>query len=538
MPQVPSPIADSPIGKIDDSHHAGHKRFFSSTLVVGLLAFTLYAATGSRGVLWQDSGMFHLRVFHGDYVGDLGLALSHPLYILLARGFAALIHFGDHAWRVNLFSGLAAAVTVANVFLVVAWLTGRQSPALLAAVSLALAHTFWFHAAVAEVYALYTALLSVELVCLTGYGRTQNPRWLYALALANGLALSDHNFALLVLFCYVVLTVYLLAQKTIRLSNVIIMVFAWILGALPFAALILQQLLVGQSVPDVIRSALFGNFQEAVLNLHISYGRSLLFILLNFSTPNLLLAIPGIAWFWRSTTTHPHPMLRIVSRTMLLMFAVFLIFAIRYRVPDQYAFFMPAYVLVALAIGLGADRFFITRPKWMTISLICTLLPIAAYALSPSLIQRRHIIIPGVTREVPFRDEYRYFLQPWKCNDRGPEEFVEAIRDKIPPGSLILADSTTLRPLLYYQQIKNSLTQYAVYLQEEKKESGGSIELACLQSLRDDVPPCLTSGNLDSILAGGNVYIVTPQPGYCPPWLLDHCRFEPAFPLYRILPRP
>jgi hypothetical protein len=502
---------------------------------VGALAFVLYAATAARGALWQDSGMFHMRVFLADYLGGLGLALSHPLYILLARGFASLVHFGDYAWRVNLFSALAAAVTIANIFLVVAWLTRRWTPALLAAVTLALAHTFWARAVIAEVLTLYTALLSFELLCLAGYCRKQNPRWLFALFFFNGLALADHNFALLALFCYSILTVYWLANKTIRPYHCLIMALCWIVGALPFEILIVRQLFAGDSILAVIRSALFGNFQDAVLNVKIPYARVPLYILLNFPTPNLLLAIPGVACLWRPSILNPQPLIRAVSRTMLLMLAVFLFFAVRYRVPDQYEFFIPAYVMAAVAIGLGAYQFFARRPKWMTISLLFTILPVFCYAWGPDLLMKRQIAIPGVKRTIPFRNEIYYFLQPWKYNDHSVEQFVQEIQAKIPPGSLIIADTTTFYPLLYYQQVKNRLSQYVVYNPGQKTIDNGVIVLARRVSRNNEGPPQISAQNLDSLLADRNIYLVSPQPGYCPPWLLDHYRLEESFPLVRIL---
>ena len=77
--------------------------------LVGLLAGLLYLLTLAPGVFWQDSAMFQTRVWHTDLTGQLGLALSHPLYIVLCRAFTQ-IPLGDFAWRVNLFSALPQTV--------------------------------------------------------------------------------------------------------------------------------------------------------------------------------------------------------------------------------------------------------------------------------------------------------------------------------------------------------------------------------------------------------------------------------------------
>ena len=52
--------------------------------------------------------MIQYRVWHNDIEGGLGLALSHPLFYILAIG-AKYIPVGEFAYRVNLVSAIAAA---------------------------------------------------------------------------------------------------------------------------------------------------------------------------------------------------------------------------------------------------------------------------------------------------------------------------------------------------------------------------------------------------------------------------------------------
>ena len=74
----------------------------------------LYIATCQRGISWQDSGMFQYRVLTGDYWGDLGLALAHPLYI--AAGRTLLLFSRQHLpLLLNAFSGLGMAIALANL---------------------------------------------------------------------------------------------------------------------------------------------------------------------------------------------------------------------------------------------------------------------------------------------------------------------------------------------------------------------------------------------------------------------------------------
>ena len=80
-------------------------------LCAGLL---LYGWTVQHGVAWQDSGVRQFRILTGDYTGDLGLALAHPLYIAIGRLFL-LVPFVRDLTLLNFCSGAGMAVTLANV---------------------------------------------------------------------------------------------------------------------------------------------------------------------------------------------------------------------------------------------------------------------------------------------------------------------------------------------------------------------------------------------------------------------------------------
>ena len=76
------------------------------TFAAGIAAFALYLRTLAPTVLGFDSGEFQF------VVPTLGLAhpTGYPLYLLLGKLFTAL-PVGDVAYRVNLFSAVAMAVT-------------------------------------------------------------------------------------------------------------------------------------------------------------------------------------------------------------------------------------------------------------------------------------------------------------------------------------------------------------------------------------------------------------------------------------------
>ena len=86
-------------------------RQYVSVLVVAL---ALYGLTTQRGYGWQDSGVFQWRILNFDLLGWNGIAVAHPLLIILGKVFSFL-PLGPLALRINLLSAVAGAVAVANV---------------------------------------------------------------------------------------------------------------------------------------------------------------------------------------------------------------------------------------------------------------------------------------------------------------------------------------------------------------------------------------------------------------------------------------
>jgi drug/metabolite transporter superfamily protein YnfA len=282
--------------------------------------------------LWQDSGLSQYRIWHNDIEGFSGLAISHPLFYILAIG-AKYIPVGEFAHRVNIVCAIAAAVAVANVFLLVHLWLGKDFPAIVAALSLGVSHTFWAHASIIETYTLWAALFSAELIMLLQYARTRRISYLYWLGLLNGLAIAVHMLACIPLACYAVFLTLLLAKREIRTRDLLAAVLLWIVGALPYEYLIIKNIMQTGDVAGVLASAAFGvRWQGAVLNTSLSGGiakGSFLFILFNFPTPNILLLFVGCFGLFRIL---PGPSFRNVLAGLVVLFFVF---AFRYTVPDM-----------------------------------------------------------------------------------------------------------------------------------------------------------------------------------------------------------
>ena len=467
----------------------------SSYIAVFLITGALYVATCAPGPLWQDSGMYQYRIWHNDIEGKLGLALSHPLYHIIGIGVKQ-IPLGEFAHRINLISAIAAAFTIANLFLLMRIWLDKLLPALLTAAALALSHTFWRHAVIAETYTLYTALFSAELLMLLQYFKKRRVGYLYILGLCNGLAIANHMFAIISFACYLVFCIILLKQKHIKFGHLRNIALMWIIGAAPFGYLIVKEIVQGGSFSATMASAFFGvKWQGNVLNVSLSGGlikENLILMAYNFPSPNILLFFAGIY----GLTKVPHGFG--FAKVLLALLILYFIFAFRYTVPDRYAFFIPFYCLVSVLIGVGFDLL-ITAFKYKTlcwIVFIFALLPIPIYIAVPFLAEKLEFNI-STRADVPYRNDYTWFLQPWKFGYHGTERFAEEVFEKLDPEAVVYADNTMVYPLLYRQEVKGKRADIRII-----SEYAGSKGV-----------PLLSERSIEQWLSEGNVHAVSPVAG-------------------------
>jgi hypothetical protein len=487
-------------------------------VVVFLAAAVLYIATCAPGPLWQDSGMYQYRIWHNDIEGKLGLALSHPLYHIIGIG-VKYIPLGEFAYRVNLISAVAAAFTIANLFLLVRLWLGTNTPALLAAITLALSWTIWQSASIAEVYTLYLALLFAELIVLLQYIKTKRVGFLYLLALFNGLAIADHMWGIIPLACYVVFVVVLLVQKQIGLRNLAVFVSLWIIGAVPYEYLIIKNIVQTGDFTATLASAFFGNsWSGAVLNTNLSariVRENLIFLAYSFPTPNIIFFFAGLYGLKKVSPG------RSFRNILLALLILFFVFAFRYTVPDRYAFFLPFYCLVSVLIGIGFNSL-VTQPNRKTlcrIVFILALLPIPAYIIAPIIAQKVQFNL-SAKRDIPYRNEYIWFLRPWQTGYNGPEQFAKQALSDVEKDAIIIADGTTVYPLWYIQKIKGMAPNVKIV------SNHGSYENPIA------FPTAETIGKL---VAERAVYIVSPVVGYCPAFLLERYKFEQKGVLWKVI---
>jgi len=477
-------------------------------LVVLATALCLYVISCAPGPLWQDSGMYQYRIWHNDIEGKLGLALSHPLYHIIGIVVKQL-PVGEFAHRINLISSVAGAFAVANLFLLLYLWLGRIPPAVVAAATLCLSWTMWRFASIAETYTLYCSLFLGELIMLLQYIRTGRISWLYWLGLLNGLAISVHMMALIPLACYFVFLAILLLQKRLKLKHIGITAGLWVVGASPYLYLIIKDCFSHGDFTATMASALFGdNWKGSVLNTSVTaklVKENLICIAYNFSTFNGLFFFAGLYGIYKKSTE------RSFRNIIIALLVLFFVFAFRYTVPDRYSFFLPFYCVAAILIGLGMAKC-TEHPKQMPIWLIVifTFMPILVYAVTPIVAQK--------ARKIPYRNDYVWFLQPWKTKCNGPSQFAKKVLDTVEKGSVVYADGTTV---------------YSILLTQEVDDYGTDVKVVSFHPNRKN-PVEFNKESVPELLATTSIYVVSPVKGYCPQWLLDEYEFEKAGVIWKI----
>jgi hypothetical protein len=490
----------------------GSRRLAPLWVAVFLAASALYLTTAQRTGSWQDSGEYQYRVLIGAYRHHTGLARAHPGYIVAARALAA-VPIGGFAWRAGAFSGLAMAAALANLAALTALLTGRRWVGAAAAGMLMVTHATWSLSTVAEVYTLSVAGLTAELWLLAALIR--RPRWplLVALAMVSGLGVTVHNFALLPLPVYAVAAVALAVRRRLPAWALAAAAAAWLAGASPYIALTAERAAATGDWAEAAASALVGGYRGQVLNRSLE-GMPLLKVNAALAAMSFVsFLLPLAVWGWIRLRR------RLGGATAAAVGAITLIelaFVLRYPVPDQFTFMLPSLVMIALAAGLGladlADRGRRWRAAAVAAAVVSIIVPPAFYAAAPA-VARAAGVSPAGRRKLPYRDELRYWLVPWKHNERSADRFARAALEQAAPDGVIvaLADPTCEHPPRLLQRIEGLAPGVTVV---HSMDLGGA-ELP-FESVRQ----------FRRWTADRPTYVVRPYPGYCPPELLEAAGFH------------
>jgi hypothetical protein len=372
-------------------------------------------------------------------------------------------------------------------------LSGRIWPAVLAAGCYALSHSGWFLGVQAQTYSMATAMLTAGWVLALCYLRSDKVRYLALMGLVFGLGISTH---MMTQVGFAVIMVWLLIRclkKQLSLLSYLSIIAAWSVGAALLFVVIWIEYKRSGDFAGSLASAIWGKWGDAVFNLG-SFGvllkKSLMFFVLNFPTPLVLLAVVGMYKSFRCLSDKTMAYLLLASTILYLLFAV------RYDVPNQNHFFLPMYILVSVYIGLGFAFLFEKKDKVPLFVTAVLLAAIAPTYFGISELARAKGVSLGTKRHVPYRDDYEYYLLPWQHTQTGPRLFATALFDTVPQDAIVIADSTVHRVLLCVHDIEGVRPDITLFDSNVSKEDF-----------------------VNAIEAGQRVFVISNVKGYYPSWI-------------------
>ena len=407
-------------------------------LGVALVAAALYVATLAPGLMWGDDAELQRLATVGNTRVD---AHGHPMWFWIAM-LVARLPFGSIAWRVNLSSAICGAFAVGLVFLVASRLTHRRGASALAALAFAVSHTQWMHAVRAEVYALFMAMLAFTLLAFAEWRETRRPGLLFLMGLLAGATLLSHMLIVTALPGLVV-GVWASAAPGRRLHALALFLGGWLAGL---------GLFLGRAGIEPVLHPMYGHGGPFSI-LSPPAGRDVVrwaaFTLYQFP-----LAAPLVAWGVRRTLRQDAAL----AWALLLVALGDVGFGLCFHVPDQYVFYMPAYLIAAifLAFGVRSLREAWQRPGLRSAALVGALVlaPPLVYRIAPVIAERAHFSLVS-PRTLPGRDNDTYFMYPSKRGERSADRFAREAFSVLPESALVVADWAPLEPLRYLQEVEH-----------------------------------------------------------------------------------
>ena len=452
---------------------------------VFLAALLLYSWTLAPTVTRTDSGELMLAAY--------GLGVAHPpgvpLWVMLTH-LASLVPVGSVAVRINFSSAVFAALACSMLTLVVAELlisvfssavTRRRnkparrgskvetsdagglfilSPAVGAGLLMAFSRTLWAYATITEVYALNALLILLVFFLVVRWRRriietrtnsngalVAHDAWIYAAAFVFGLAMGVHHVTVALTLPAIAVVVYRtqgLKFFTSRrlLYSALISIGALILvySYLPWAASRSPAMNWGnaRSLQEIWwhitgrQYRVFFSFSPAAMGPQFVEFCRLVFR--EFGFPwlplTLFLAMAGLASAYKRDRT--------AFWFLLLIVLADLAYSLIYEIAeDKDAYYLPAFIAIAIAAGLGIH--------WLIQLAAARRSPV----WTPSVAVATTIVLTSATA----------FAANWPFNNRRhdfiADDYVENLFSTIAPNGLLLTqDWQVASPMWYLQEVE------------------------------------------------------------------------------------
>ncbi len=430
-------------------------------ILLALVPPLLYFATMMRTIGLPDSAIL-IDEMAGPVISSH--VNNHNLNNLVGFFFQHL-PVGDIVFRSNLVSVFYGTIALWIFFALLRTLRVPEFTALLTTFVLMVSHSFWWHSTQAESYTLSAAFLCACLLLVArdaeycAAGRRATFHLPLACFLA-GLSVFNHVQNGMLSVALVVYALYDVRRFFDRRGALLVRCFwTYILGALPYIIIVAVDLARSDDKKETLAWITGGGFRQ----LMFSYSSSRAFgdfgdwVFMQFPSPFLIFIPIGMFVLARSKGRRSF---FIFAATV---FAVNTIFFMGYKTWDQFAFYLPSFVCLALAGGVGAatigsPKSHVLRPK-STIQRGVVLIFLGINVILPPLV---YVSIPRWTAEKggywhgrfgAAQEAYRtrYDLAGMYADPIGHdrctiENFARSIMDRLPRNARLIDDVS-----IYYQ---------------------------------------------------------------------------------------
>ncbi len=442
---------------------------YASLFILFACAFLFYSFFGSQTIQWSDAAKFQLYTLEEPLWPPL--IQKHTGFLFLCKIWHA-IGSEDPAWMHRL-SSLGGAFGVLFLYLLLEYVHVERSTRLIVTVLFALSHTYWFYSSFLETYSWALALYLFYL--LETLRQPSYVRWFLESIVILTFAYLLHIALLLGLgFLFFCRTYISLRKNTMR--------FAYVVSILFIAGLLFKLYPYKYDLLYVVQTYVHPEkfFRQII--------KFIFYLMYQIPSPFILLIPLGISRMY----TQDRKTMTFIALPSLL----YLILGASYMYQRQFALFLFTYVAFFIFLAYGFHPLStLVRKYWVLI--LCLLIPyqFAVYTLSPFLVEKTPLSNLLHIRDAPFRDEYHYFLTPWKRWDKSALLYARASFNVFSENAHVLADFNPGMVLKIYKALYRPQSSVKIYIE------------------------------IDNFLRAGK----KPPYVYIQQWISEHCRASTVF---------
>jgi hypothetical protein len=408
-------------------------------------AFVFFVLTGPSDLAWMEGATYQRRVALTD-IGDGPWA--RPLFVFLSQPFL-LAPFGKTSAAANVASAAFAAGACLFVYLLLKMLLSiapqfiARRVGVLAALSLAVSHTFWMRAVTPGPEPLDALLLAAMLFFLIRFANEGGAKNLYFGMGLLGLSLSN-NLLMIFLVPVVFLFVRVVHPPLVRnLGGVRFRgLIAFAAGAsIALAVAVSGWQKLGFAIPAQQKSwfrfwdHMMVAWDQPLQESLVRFGSMLL---LNFPPWSIVVGLIGLAELNRRQ-----------KYVFWLIFPLFLIYsalAVTLHLPEPVPSYLPAWVFFSVAVGYGWWKL-LSSGNWQgfAVALVLSASPLIIYRFAPLAVRKAQMelrveALLDVPKELPL-DHLAAQLNPDRRYLPEARAFAQRALDQLPEGARVLAIS-------------------------------------------------------------------------------------------------